>query len=122
MTDWKDDPAVQDALARSREISVICTLPEEEAQAELAARGLHPVSVAHGELDSDEAADLICGWMAKAAERHGCGHKHGGNDATTYLFHSHDAAVQFIAEVTGFAKSWWTVTETARPVYNRGAW
>jgi hypothetical protein len=123
MADWTDDPAVREAMARAREIAAITALPEETARAELAARGLHPVSVAHGEPESDQAVELICGRLAEAAERLGCRHKSGGNDATTYLFPSHDAAVQFLAEVTGFAESWWTVTATARPVYNHGgAW
>ena len=123
MADWADDPAVRDALARARDITAILALPEEPAWGELAARGLYPVSVAHCELDSDQAVELISGRMAEAAERLGCRHKSGGNDATTYLFASHDAAVQFLAEVTGFAESWWTITATARPVYNHGsAW
>jgi hypothetical protein len=123
MTDWKDDPAIREAMDRVREITAILALPEEPARAALAACGLYPVSVAHGELDSDQAAQLISGRMAEAAERLGCPHKSGGNDATTYLFPSHDAAVQFLAEVTGLAESWWTVTATARPVYNHGtAW
>jgi hypothetical protein len=123
MADWTDDPAVQEALARARVISAILAMPEEQARGELAAHGLYPVSVAHGELDSDQAVELISGRMAETAERLGCRHKSGGNDATTYLFSSHDAAVQFLAEVTGFAEPWWTVTATARPVYNHGgAW
>lgn len=123
MADWKDDPAVREAMARAQEITAILVLPEETARAELAVRGLHPVSVAHGDLDSDKAAELITGRMAGAAERLGCRHTSGGSDATTYLFPSHDAAVDFMAEVTGFAESWWTVTATARPVCNRGgAW
>jgi hypothetical protein len=123
MADWADDPAVRDALARAREISAILALPEDVARGELASRGLYPVSVAHGELDSDQAVELISRRVAEAAERLGCRHKSGGNDATTYLFPSHDAAVQFLAEVTGLAESWWTITATARPVYNRGiAW
>jgi len=77
----------------------------------------------HGELHSDKAVELICGRLAEAAKRLGCRHKSGGNDATTYRFSSHDAAVRFLAETTGFAESWWTVTATARPAYNRGgAW
>jgi hypothetical protein len=122
--EWKDDPEVRDAMARAAEVLAILALPdEEEARAGFAACGLYPVAVVHGELDSDEAVELITGRMARAAERLGCRHKSGGNDATTYLFPSHDAAVDFLAEVTGFAKSWWTVTATARPVYNRGgAW
>jgi hypothetical protein len=123
MSDWADDPAIRDAMARAREILAVLALTEEQARGELAARGLYPVSVVHGELDSDQAAELVSRRMAEAADRLGCRHKSGGNDATTYLFPSHDAAVDFLAEVTGFAESWWTVTATARPVYNRGgAW
>jgi hypothetical protein len=120
VADWTDDPAVQEAMARAREIAAILALPEETGRAELAARSLYPVAVAHGELDGGEAVELICGRLAEAAARLGCRHQSGGNDATTYLFPSHDAAVRFLAEVTGFAESWWTVTATARPVYNRG--
>ena len=123
MADWADDPAIRAAIGRAREIFAILALPEEQARGELAARGLYPVSVAHGELDSDQAVDLISRRAAEAADRIGCRHKSGGGGATTYLFPSHDAAVQFLAEVTGFAESWWTVTAPARPVYNPGtAW
>jgi hypothetical protein len=59
--------------------------------------------------------ELVCGRMAAVAERLGCRRKSGGNDATTYLIPSHDAAVDFIAEVTGLAEPWWTVTATAGP-------
>jgi hypothetical protein len=122
--EWKDAPEVRDAMSRAAEIFAILALPDEEAaRGNLAACGLYPVSVVHGELDSEEAVELITGRMARSAERLGCRHKHGGNDATTCLFPSHDAAVDFLAEVTGFAESWWTVTATARPTYNRGgAW
>jgi hypothetical protein len=119
VTDWTDDPAVRGAIARAREVTAVLGLPEEAARSSLAGLGLHPVSVVHGDLDSDEAAALVCDRMGTAAEQRGCLHKSGGNDATTYLFPSHDAAVQFLAEVTGFARSWWTVTATARPVYHR---
>jgi hypothetical protein len=115
---------VRDAMSRAAEIFAILALPDEEAARDnLAACGLYPVSVVHGELDSEEAVELITGRVARAAERLGCRHKQGSNDATTYLFPSHDAAVDFLAEVTEFAESWWTVTATARPAYNRGdAW
>lgn len=118
---WQDTPEVRDALGRAAEILAILALPDEEAaRARLAARGLYPVAVVHGEPDSDVAVELICGRMSRAAERLGCRHKSGGNDATTYLFPARDAAVDFLAEVSGFAESWWTLTATARPVYNRG--
>lgn len=97
---------MRDAIARAAEILAILALPDEEAaRAGLAARGPYPVAVVHGELDSDEAAELIADRMARAAERLGCHQKSGGNDATTYLFPSHDAAVDFLAEVAGFAES-----------------
>lgn len=120
MAHWADDPDVQRAIARAAEITAILALPEAAALAALAARSLYPVSVAYGELDHEEAVDLVCRRMAETAGQLGCRHTSGGNDATTYLFPSHLASVQFLAEVTGFAEPWWTVTATAKPVYNRG--
>ena len=75
MTDWTDDPAVQDA-------SAILTQLAHMARAELAVRGLHPVSVAYGDLDSAEAVDLT-GRLAVVATELGCAHKIAGNNATT---------------------------------------
>ena len=67
MAEWTDDPAVRDALTRAPDIAAILALPEETARIALAERGLYPVSVAHGDLDSDQAVQLISRRMAEAA-------------------------------------------------------
>jgi hypothetical protein len=118
MTDGTDDPAVQDATARMRDVSAILTQSAHMARAELATRGLHPVSVAHGDLDSAEAVDLT-GRLAVVATELGCAQKIAANDATTYLLPSAQAAAAFICEATGFMLPCWTVTDTARPVYDK---
>ena len=116
MAEWEDTPGVREAIDRMRDVGAILAQPENMARAELATRGMHPVSVAH--LDSAEAVELI-GRLAAAPSEPGCAHKTGGNDAMTYLLPSAQAAAAFICEVTGFMLAWWTVTDTARPVYDK---
>ncbi len=114
-----DDEEMQAALERMAEVAAIMALPEEQAAARLASIGRWPVSVVHGAPESDAAAKLI-ERLAQTARRYHCVHKTGKNEATTYMFPSHEAAVAFLADVTGFAESWWVVTLTAHPVYPGG--
>ena len=118
--DWRDDPDVKAAIARAAELAALPWTPGPAAEAEVASRGLHPVSVVHGDPEDEEAVELVCGRLARLADRLGCRSKVGGNDAATYLLPSAEAAAEFIADVTSWCPSWWTVTPTARPVYRGG--
>lgn len=92
-------------------------------EAALAASGVHPVSVVHGDPDSDKAVELIFGTLHRLAE--GAGHftrTVGGNDYTTWFFEgpgAEQAAIRFITAVTAIAESWWVVTATAQPRFER---
>jgi hypothetical protein len=92
-------------------------------EAALAARGVHPVSVVHGDPDSEKAVELIFGTLHRLAEE--AGHftrTVGGNDYTTWFFEgpgAEQAAVKFIAAVTAIAEPWWIVTATAQPKFYR---
>lgn len=92
-------------------------------EAELAARGVHPVSVVHGDIESEEDANLICGTLHELAARAGTySLTRGGNDYTTWFFDSSEsarAAVTFIAAVIAIAPPWWVVTPTAQPKFYR---
>jgi hypothetical protein len=97
-------------------------------EAELAAHGVRPVSVVHGDVESDEDAALIYGdqhrpglhgLAAQAGQYH---QTRAGNDYTTWFFDGPDAeqaAVRFIAAVTAIAPPWWIVTPTAQPKFYR---
>ena len=118
---WRDDPAVRAAVDHAKTMLAIIGLPAPLADAELAARGLHPVAVAYGELDTPEAAELVYGRLAAAAETAGCRSKAGGHDYTVYLFPDGPAAAGFIAEVTGWPPpTWWTITASATPTFRGG--
>ena len=90
-------------------------------EAELAARGIYPVSVAHGSPETGEDAGLIFEVLPRLARE--CGTlaaTRGGNEYTTYLFAgpgAGDAAVAFVARVLAVAPRWWRITATAYPVW-----
>jgi hypothetical protein len=94
-------------------------------EAEMAAHGIHPVSVVHGDLESSEDEQLIYGPDGLHALAGRAGHYHrtrGGNDYTTWFFDGPDAeqaAITFIAAVTAIARRWWIVTPTAQPKFRR---
>ncbi|GGL55335.1 hypothetical protein [Planomonospora parontospora] len=102
-------------------LAVALAGPAVLAEAELAVRGLHPVSVAHGDAETDEDARLIYTELPALAARAGtvCSRR-GGNDYSTFLFTGPDAAraaEAFSTAVHAMAPSWWRVTPTAQPVY-----
>ncbi|GAA4626755.1 hypothetical protein GCM10023196_036280 [Actinoallomurus vinaceus] len=91
------------------------------AEAELAVRGIHPVSVVHGDAVDQETDNLIHRVLPRLAREAGTlAGTQGGNDYTTYLFAGPDAqqaAVRFIAAASEEAESWWKITPTAQPKF-----
>lgn len=91
-------------------------------EADLAANGIRPVSVVHGDPDSEKAVELIFGTLHRLAEE--AGHftrTVGGNDYTTWFFEgpgAEQAAIRFITAVTAIAEPW-VVTATAQPRFER---
>jgi hypothetical protein len=94
-------------------------------EAELAAQGIHPVSVVHGDLESAEDEQLLYGPDGLHALAGRVGHyqrTRGGNDYTTWFFDgpgAEQSAITFIAAVTAIARPWWIVTPTAQPKFRR---
>ena len=89
-------------------------------EAELAAHGIHPVSVVHGDVESAEDERLVFGELPRLAREAGqVSLIRGGNDYTTWFFGNEQAALAFIAQVTAIAQSWWIVTPTAQPQFYR---
>lgn len=99
-------------------------------EAEMAMRGEHPVSVVHGDPESELDALLMFDWLPRAAgviaARHGgrvAGWR-GGGDYTTRRFAGPGAA-QAAAAFADYARlvaahlnrTWWNVTETPSPVF-----
>ena len=94
-------------------------------EAELAAHGIRPVSVVHGDLESADDEQLIYGPEGLHALAGQAGHYHqyrGGNDYTTWFFDGDDAeqaAIAFIAAAIAIARPGWVVTPTAQPRFYR---
>lgn len=109
------------AMRHAAELAEVFGEHQVVTEAELAARGIHPVSIAHGCAETDQDADLIYETVPRLAR--GCGQltgTRGGNEHTTYLFTGPTAAAAaaaFIAAVTEVAPRWWRVTATAWPVW-----
>jgi hypothetical protein len=82
-----DDPAYQAALERAKQMLAFYAQQQALIEAELAAHGIHPVSVAHGDAADPAAAELIYEKLPALAREAGtlAGWR-GGNDYTTYLF------------------------------------
>ena len=88
--------------------------------ADLAARGIVPVSVVHGDLETAEDERLIHDLHQLAAGTGPYCTVIGGHDYTTFHFcgpHAGRDALAYIAAVDRIAKPWWNVTQTAHPVY-----
>ncbi|MGH3190674.1 MAG: hypothetical protein ACRDOL_26120 [Streptosporangiaceae bacterium] len=91
-------------------------------EAELAARGIHPVSVVHGDVSSADDETLVFGVLPRLARAAGTYTvMRGGSDYMTWFFDGPDAeqaAITFISSVTGIARPGWVVTPTAQPKFN----
>lgn len=88
--------------------------------AELAARGIVPVSVVHGDPESAEDEQLHHSLHRLAAEAGPYCATIGGNDYTTWHFcgpNAENDALVFIGLADRIARPWWTITRTAHPVY-----
>jgi len=92
-------------------------------EAELAAHGIHPVSVVHGDAESADDQTLIFGILPHLAQLAGpFTSTRGGNDYTTWFFdgpEAEQAALTFIASATAIAPHWWVITPTAQPKFDR---
>lgn len=87
------------------------------AEAELAAAGVHPVSVVHGDLTDETDVRLVCEVLLAIAEACGAAlARQGGSDYTTFLFSDQAAATRFIGEASALGRPWWRITATAYPV------
>jgi hypothetical protein len=116
------DEEYEAAKRRAEELAAIFANLQVITEAELAAQGIRPVSVMHGDAETAEDADLIYGALHRLAEECGplAGYR-GGNDYTTFLFTgpgADAAAAEFITRVRAMERPrWWRVTATAHPVW-----
>jgi hypothetical protein len=92
-------------------------------EAELAVRGIHPVSVVHGAVASaDDEALVFCVLPQLAREAGSFTSMRGGIDYMTWFFggpEAEQAASAFISRVTTIAPHWWVVTTAAQPRFYR---
>jgi hypothetical protein len=92
-------------------------------EAELAAQGIRPVSVVHGDMETSVDEELIGKALPRLAREAGpFSSTRGGNDYTTWYFSGPQAgqsAVRFIASATAIARRWWIITPTAQPQFRR---
>ena len=88
-------------------------------EAELAAHGIHPVSVVHGEVASaDDEALVFCVLPQLAREAGSFTSMRGGIDYMTWFFGgpgAEQAASVFFRRVTAIAPRRWVVTPAAQP-------
>ena len=118
-----DDPAFEAAKRQAEEFAAIFGGLQVVTEAELAIRGIWPVSVIHGDAETAEDADLIYGGLHRLAGECGplAGYR-GGNDYTTFLFTGPDAkasAAAFTARAQAMDHPrWWRITATAHPVWH----
>jgi hypothetical protein len=119
------DPAHWDEFRRRAEqLAAVFAGVQAVTEAELAAHGVRPVSVAHGAPGTSEDADLIYGTLHRLAGECGslAGYR-GGNEYTTFLFTgpaADGAAAAFTARALAIAPRWWRITATAYPVWPAG--
>jgi len=116
--DWEEIRAA--ALRRAAALEAMFSGHQVVVEAELALRGLIPVTVIHGDAEDQEAADLIYRGLPAPADECGpqAGNRGGGgNDYTTSLFADADAAARFAAGAREMCPSWWRATETAHSVW-----
>ena len=114
-----DDPAHEVAKRRAEQLAAMFVNLQVVTEAELAAQGIRPVSVIHGDAETVEDADLIYRVLHRLADECGplAGYR-GGNDYTTFLFSgdgAEDAATAFTTQVQAIAPRSWRITATAHP-------
>jgi hypothetical protein len=116
-----NDPEYEDAQRRVRELAFLFTYPPLITEAELAVRGLRPVSVVHGYGEEPEEAMLIYCALPELARGAGqLAHQVSGGGFTTYVYTgpgADKAVTEFIAAVRCLAPRWWRITATAHPVW-----
>jgi hypothetical protein len=92
-------------------------------EAELAAGGVHPVSVVHGDVGSADDEKLVFGVLPHLAREAGpFALMRGGSDYMTWFFDgaaAEQAAITFISSVTAIAPRWWVITPAAQPRFYR---
>src|SRR5215510_8132095 len=97
------DPEYEDALRRVKELALLFTYSPVITEAELAVRGLWPVSIVHGHGEEPEEAKLIYHTLPELARGGGqLAHHVGGGGFTTYVYTGPDAGKvvnEFIATV-----------------------
>jgi hypothetical protein len=122
ITRWEDIRAA--ALRKASELEAMFAGPAVVTEAELAARGIFPVTVAHGTPEAPDDEALLRSLAAIAGECGPLEGLRGGNEHTTYLFSGPAAsasAAAFTARVTGAAPAWWRVTPTSCPSWHPDA-
>lgn len=102
--------------------SMFATGIQSVTEAELAAQGIYPVTIAHGHPETEDEYRLVGELPELAAE---CGQLagiRGGSEHTTYLFTgpaAADTAAAFTAQVTSrTTPRWWRITPTAYPPWH----
>ena len=127
--DWDAEREIAEFLAGvPKDPAAIMAAFDERStveEAEMAANGIRPVSVVHGDVESYEDEALIYGTdparpglhdLAKRAGQHR--RTAGGHGYTTWFFDGQDAAeaaVRFMTAVIAIAPDGWVVTPTAQP-------
>lgn len=115
-----DDSVYEAAKRRAEQLAAMFANLQAVTEDELAAQGIRPVSVVHGDAETVEDADLIYRVLHHLADECGplAGYR-GGGDYTTFLFTgdgAENAVAAFTARVQAIAPRWWRITATAHPV------
>jgi hypothetical protein len=114
-------PEYGDALRRYEELAPLLECAPAVAEAELAVRGLRPVSVIYGCGKEPGEAKLIYQTLPDLARQAGqLWGQRSGHRFTTYVYtgpRADEAVVELIAAVLGIAPCWWRITATAHPVW-----
>lgn len=90
-------------------------------EAEIAAQGLRPVTIAHGTPENAAEEALIHELPGLAAECGTVAGARGGGEHVTYMFTGADAdtaAAAFADRIRAAAPQWWRVTPTAYPSWH----
>jgi hypothetical protein len=122
VTSPEPEKAYEAARQRAAELAGLFAGHQVVTEAELATRGICPVSIAHGSAETDHDAELIFEVVPRLAR--GCGTlagTRGGGEHTTYLFTgpgASTAVAAFTAAVLAVAPRWWRITPTACPQWH----